>query len=82
MSHFIGDPRPHLARRRRSIGATPRPEWLEDSDPSRWPTGVPTDGQVAPRNVYPGIDLVDHGSRRDLEYDFVVAPGADPGVTR
>src|SRR5207237_5524425 len=28
--------------------------------------------------VYPGIDLVYYGNQRQLEYDFVVAPGADP----
>jgi hypothetical protein len=27
--------------------------------------------------VYPGIDLVWYGNQRRLEYDFVVAPGAD-----
>ena len=31
------------------------------------------------RRVYPGIDLVFYGRRRDVEFDFVVAPGADPG---
>jgi hypothetical protein len=30
--------------------------------------------------VYPGIDLVYYGNQRNLEYDFVVAPGADPGA--
>ena len=28
--------------------------------------------------AYPGIDLVFHGDQRRVEYDFVVAPGADP----
>ena len=46
--------------------------------PADWRTGVPTYGQVAYSGVYPGIDLVYHGSRGALEYDFVVAPGADP----
>src|SRR5262249_38291998 len=32
------------------------------------------------RDVYPGIDLVYHGDQQQLEYDFVVAPGADPGA--
>ena len=30
--------------------------------------------------VYPGIDMVYYGSQRQLEYDFVVAPGSDPNV--
>ena len=32
------------------------------------------------QSIYPGIDLVYHGAGRQLEYDFVVAPGADPLV--
>jgi len=34
--------------------------------------------KVQYQNVYPGIDLVYYGNQRQLEYDFVVAPGADP----
>jgi hypothetical protein len=30
--------------------------------------------------VYPGIDLVFRGTREALEYDFLLAPGADPGA--
>jgi hypothetical protein len=30
------------------------------------------------RGIYPGIDAVFYGNQRQLEYDFVVAPGADP----
>ena len=52
------------------------------NDPSGWRTGVPTYGKVAFDAVYPGIDLVYYGNQRQLEYDFVVAPGADPGQIR
>jgi len=31
------------------------------------------------KDIYPGIDLVLYGSEGHLEYDFVLAPGADPG---
>lgn len=34
--------------------------------------------RVRSRGVYPGIDLVFHGRAGQLEYDFVVAPGARP----
>jgi hypothetical protein len=47
-------------------------------DPAKWRTHVPTYAKVHYRNVYPGIDLVYYGKQRQLEYDFVVAPGADP----
>src|SRR6266568_21017 len=48
------------------------------SDPKKWRTDVPTYGKVKYAGVYPGIDLVYYGNQRQLEYDFVVAPGADP----
>ncbi|HEY6292801.1 MAG TPA: choice-of-anchor D domain-containing protein [Terriglobia bacterium] len=50
------------------------------SDPRNWRTRVPTYGQVAYRDAYPGVDLVYYGNQGQLEYDFVVAPGADPGA--
>ena len=47
-------------------------------DPRQWRTGVASYARVAYRDVYPGIDVVYYGNQRQLEYDFVVAPGADP----
>jgi len=47
-------------------------------DRSQWRTNVPTYAKVQYQNIYPGIDLVYYGNQRQLEYDFVVAPGADP----
>ena len=48
------------------------------NDPNRWTTGIPTFGKVNYRQVYRGIDLVYYGTGRQLEYDFIVAPGSDP----
>src|SRR5208282_3972847 len=49
------------------------------NDPGKWHTNVPTYSRVKYHNVYSGIDLVYRGSnQRELEYDFIVAPGADP----
>ena len=49
------------------------------SDPRKWRTHIPTYARVKYDNVYPGVDLVYYGSQSgQLEYDFVVAPGADP----
>ena len=50
------------------------------NDPERWRTNVPAYAKVAYRDVYPGVDLVYYGTRQDLEYDFVLAPGADPAA--
>jgi hypothetical protein len=41
-------------------------------------TNIPTYARVQYAQVYPGIDLVYYGNQRQLEYDFVVRPGADP----
>ena len=49
------------------------------NDPGRWRMNVPTYARVEYESVYPGIDLVYYGNEQQLEYDFVVAPGADPG---
>ncbi|HEY6895074.1 MAG TPA: SBBP repeat-containing protein, partial [Rhodanobacteraceae bacterium] len=40
---------------------------------------VPTFASVHLAGLYPGIDAIFHGNGRRLEYDLVVAPGADPG---
>ena len=50
------------------------------SDPARWRRHVPTFAKVRYASAYPGIDLVYYGQKRALEYDFVVAPGADPSA--
>jgi uncharacterized protein (TIGR03437 family) len=56
--------------------------YLIGNDPARWRTGVPTFSKVRYRNVYRGVDLVYYGNQRQLEYDFLVAPGADPQSIR
>ena len=50
------------------------------NDPKKWRSGVPTYGKVKYEGIYSGIDLVYYGNQRQLEYDFIVAPGADPGL--
>ena len=48
------------------------------NDRSKWVQGVATYRKVNYRQVYAGIDLVYYGAERQMEYDFVVAPGANP----
>jgi Beta-propeller repeat len=47
-----------------------------------WHSGIPQYARVRVKGVYDGIDLVFYGHGRDLEYDFVVAPGCDPNQIR
>uniref|UniRef100_UPI000B360824 DUF7948 domain-containing protein n=1 Tax=Crenothrix polyspora TaxID=360316 RepID=UPI000B360824 len=52
--------------------------YLNGNDPKQWRTHIATYGKVKYEQVYPGIDLVYYGNQQQLEYDFIVAPGADP----
>ena len=52
--------------------------YYQGADPKRWLTGVRHYGRVSYKNVYSGIDVVYYGNQRQLEYDFVVTPGANP----
>ncbi|HEY3042419.1 MAG TPA: SBBP repeat-containing protein [Vicinamibacterales bacterium] len=47
------------------------------SDPAKWRTNIPTYAEVTYRNVYPRVDLAYYGTQGQLEYDFILAPGAD-----
>jgi uncharacterized protein (TIGR03437 family) len=65
-----------------AVGLAPQPgvvSYFIGNDPKKWRSGIPTYGKVKYPQVYPGVDLVFYGNQRQLEYDFVVAPGADPG---
>ncbi len=48
------------------------------ADPSSWTTNIAEYKKVRYKDVYPGIDLIYYGKQRQLEYDLVIAPGADP----
>ena len=52
------------------------------NDPAKWVAGAPNYARVRYQELYPGVDLVFYGNQRQLEYDLVVAPGADPRVIR
>src|SRR5207237_36954 len=52
------------------------------NEPLKWRTGVATYAKVEYTAIYPGIDLVYYGNQRELEYDFVVSPGANPNDIR
>lgn len=47
------------------------------NDPSKWHSNISLYGRVNYRNVYPGVDLAFHGASRQLEFDYLVSPGAD-----
>ncbi|MGQ0761524.1 MAG: thrombospondin type 3 repeat-containing protein [Acidobacteriota bacterium] len=49
-------------------------------DSQKWITGIPTLRKVRYEEVYPGVHLDYHGNQQQLEYDFVLEPGADPQI--
>jgi hypothetical protein len=74
-----GNPNPTVS------GADPqeaKSNYFLGNDPSQWHANVTNYGRVVYHDLYPGINLVYYGNQRQLEYDFQVAPGADPGVIR
>ncbi|WP_295583683.1 SBBP repeat-containing protein [uncultured Lamprocystis sp.] len=76
------------------VGANPEPvirgeaalpgkvNYLRGKDPAAWRTGLSTYAKVRYEGVYPGVDLVYYGTQGQLEYDLVLAPGADPKIIR
>lgn len=83
---------PARAVQMRFIGANPQAQISGDSalpgrinyftgnNPAQWRANVPTFAQVRVGEIYPGINLVYYGSQQQLEYDFTLAAGADPGL--
>jgi hypothetical protein len=78
--------------RMRLKGANPQPhvEGIDElpgkvnhfagTSPDKWRTDIAAYARVRYEGVYPGIDMMYYGNQGQLEYDFVVAPGADPEV--
>ena len=66
-----------------ATGASPLPgrsNYFVGNDPAKWHRDIPQFARVRYQDVYPGVDLVYYGNQGQLEYDFEVAPGADPSA--
>ena len=64
-----------------ATGASPLPgksNYFIGNEPAKWHRNIPQFARVRYQDVYPGVDLVYYGNQGQLEYDFEVAPGADP----
>jgi hypothetical protein len=77
MQFVDGNQAPQVVGREQLPGTV---NYFVGNNPDQWHTNVPTYARVEYQQVYPGIDLVYYGNQRQLEYDFVIAPGADPGA--
>ncbi len=56
--------------------------FFSGNDPTRWRTGVDAYPAILYRGIYDGIDLKVYGNGRDIEYDWIVKPNADPTQIR
>ncbi len=52
--------------------------YLIGNNPAKWHRNIPLFSRVRYAGVYPGVDLVYYGKQGKLEYDFEVAPSAEP----
>ncbi len=73
---FVGSRRATSVKGKSPLGS--RVNYLIGKDRSAWRSDLPTYAQVQYRDVYPGVDMLYYGRGQELEYDFVVKPGADP----
>ncbi|MEP7340585.1 MAG: SBBP repeat-containing protein [Acidobacteriota bacterium] len=55
-----------------------RSNYFIGNDPKQWRTNITQYSKVQYEEIYPGINLIYYGNQRQLEYDFVLSPGADP----
>jgi uncharacterized repeat protein (TIGR01451 family) len=56
--------------------------YFKGNDASQWQTAIPNYTKVQYSDIYKGINLIYYGNQRQLEYDFVVASGADPNTIK
>jgi hypothetical protein len=60
-----------------------RSNYVHGRNPSQWRLKIPNFAKVRYVNVYPGIDTQYYGTnQRQVEFDFIVHPGANPGSIR
>ncbi len=69
------NPAPGIAPSDKLVGTT---NYFVGNDPKKWITDVPSFARLKYSGIYPGVDVEFYGNRRRLEYDFTVAPGANP----
>lgn len=78
--HFKGSHAPYTFQGMDATGGLSN--YLRGGEATAWLTDIPQYGKVRVNNVYNGIDVVFYSHGGNIEYDFVVAPGADPQQIR
>ena len=55
-----------------------RVNYFIGNDKSKWRTDIETSASIIYENLYENIDLKVYGLEKQIEYDWIVRPGADP----
>lgn len=74
-----GNPRAQITASNQLPGRT---NYFIGNDSSKWHANVPQYARISYRNVYPGVSMVFHGVERQLEFDFIFSPNANPASIR
>jgi hypothetical protein len=59
-----------------------RVHYFKGNNPANWKTNIPTYKGMLYKNLYQNIDLKVYGTKKQMEYDWVVNPGGDPEAIR
>ena len=71
---FLGaDPKPAITGHKAESGTV---NYIIGNDPARWHTNLPTYGELLYRDLWPGIDLLFRSENGQLQYEFLLRPGA------
>jgi uncharacterized protein (TIGR03437 family) len=79
MRWLESNPAPRMTGQSKQPGLT---NYFAGTDASRWRQGIESYGQVKYEKVWKDIDLIFYGNQQQLEYDFRLAPGANPARIR
>lgn len=59
-----------------------RSNYIRGTDPRGWLTGIPHFAEVRYEDAFAGIDMIAFMNGEGVQYDFIVAAGADPSAIR
>ncbi|GAX59316.1 hypothetical protein SCALIN_C01_0247 [Candidatus Scalindua japonica] len=54
--------------------------FFRGNDPEKWKINITTYQAVVYKDIYDGIDMKYYGNNRQMEYDLIVKPGANPST--
>jgi Beta-propeller repeat len=77
MQHVSSNPEPRVEG---SDLTAAKSHYFLGNDPRAWRANIPHYAKVSYKEVYRGVDLAYYGHQGQLEYDYLLAPGADPNV--